>query len=410
MSDLRCVIVGAGHGASELCASLRSSGWEGPITVIGDEPLAPYHRPPLSKTQLDPNTEHAVQLIRPSSFYSDHTIELLTGERVTRIDRESQTVHTATHSIPYDRLVLCTGSTHITPPIEGIDHPYCFQLRTAEDAAAVRSQLAAATRCVVIGAGFIGLEVAASLRKQGLDVTVLELAPRVLARVTSPGISTYFEALHRERGVAIQTGVSVTAIREIDQHLEVVTASGATFQGDFVVLGVGAQSDSHLAEAAGIDVDNGVLVNPFNQTSDPNIYALGDCCRMRSSSLRLESVQNAVDQARTVAKALVGNPTAHDALPWFWSDQYDVKLQTAGLSAGYDQVVLRGTDTPGHAFSAWYFREGRFIAVDAVNDSIAYAVAGKLLKGDLHPDPAWIADPAIETKTLLKKAKEQAHV
>ena len=409
----RVVIVGAGHGAAQLCVSLVESGWKGSITLIGDEPVLPYHRPPLSKTQLDPAVDHELQLIRPATFYQSAGIEFISGTRVEHIDRTAKFVRAGDRTIAYDTLVLCTGSVHRNPPIKGIDHPCVFRLRTAADAAAIRGTIAAASSAVIIGAGFIGLEIAASLRSLGRAVTVLEAAPRVLSRVTSPTLSTFYEALHRQHGVTLHTGILAGEIRETSHGLVVITSTGETHHGDFVVVGTGAAACTDLAEAADIAVDNGIRVDAFNRTSDPDIYALGDCCTqwhpLYQQWLRLESVQHAGDQARTVAGALTGNPHPHTALPWFWSDQYDVKLQIAGVSTGYDAMVLRGRPESGPPFSAWYFKAGALLAVDGVNDSVAYAVGTKLLKSGRQPDPTHLADVTIDLKTILKDAKESHH-
>ncbi|MGC6424316.1 MAG: NAD(P)/FAD-dependent oxidoreductase [Lentimonas sp.] len=406
-----CVIVGAGHASAQLCASLRQANWDGPITLIGGESHFPYHRPPLSKTQLDPAADNALQLLRPENFYETNQIDLKLGTMVDAIDRDKKEVKFGGELIAYDKLVLCTGSIHRRPPIDGINNDKVFVLQTAGDAEKIRAASVNGNRVVIVGGGFIGLEVAASLSKRGLEVTVLELASRVLSRVTSREVSTFFEELHTSKGVNLKTGVTVNAIEETESGLAIRAADGQTFEANFVVLGAGATANSALAEAAGLAVDNGIEVNEFNQTTDPDIYAIGDCCRQFQSlyqtSLRLESVQNAVDQAKTAAFALTGNPKPHDALPWFWSDQYDVKLQIAGVSNGYDRVVVRGTPRPGNSFSTWYFRGDQLLAVDAINDAIVYAVGTKLLKAGWNPSAEDISNPDLETKQLLAIAKEK---
>jgi len=406
-----CVIIGAGHGAAQLCASLRHERWEGPVTLIGAEPFLPYHRPPLSKTQLDPDGDTTLQLIKPKEFYACHQIDTKLGVRVSAIDRERKTVKTDAGEIAYDKLVLCLGSLHRRPHIDGIGHEKVFVLQTATHAEALRHAAKPGSRVVIIGGGFIGLEVAASLRKRSLDVTVLELTPRVLSRVTSPEVSGYFENLHRSHGVSLHTGVSVTGIEDCGSGLKVLAAEGQEYAADFVVLGAGAVANTALAETAGLETANGILVDEFNRTSAPDIYALGDCCNqfrpLYQQRMRLESVQNAVDQARTVAASLAEKAVPHDALPWFWSDQYDSKLQIAGVSTGYERVIVRGATEPGGDFSAWYYRGEKLLAVDAVNDSLAYAVGTKLLKAGLHPAPEDVANKNLETKQLHTKAKEQ---
>ncbi len=409
----RCVIVGAGHGAAQLCASLAAAKWDGCITLIGEEPHLPYHRPALSKTQLDPEGDHALQLIRPEDFYHANRVEFLSGTIAERIDRTARCVEAGGRSIAYDKLVLCTGSIHRLPPIAGMNLPGVFTLRTAADAAGIRHAVAAASRVVVIGGGFIGLEVAASLRKRGCGVAVLELADRVLARVTSPAVSDFFETLHRGRGVDLRTGIGAREIRKSEGGMEVVVSDESTIACDAVVIGTGAAPNTSLAEEAGLHVDNGIRVDAWNVSSDPDIFALGDCCSQHhplyDRVLRLESVQNALEQAKTVAGVLTGHPRPHDALPWFWSHQYDVKLQIAGVSHGYDAVVIRGIPEPGASFSAWYFRNGGLLAVDAVNDAAAYATGTKLLKLGARPDPDRLKDSSVSLKEILQQAKETEH-
>ncbi|MEM0914617.1 MAG: FAD-dependent oxidoreductase [Planctomycetota bacterium] len=405
----RCVIVGAGHAAAQLCASLHQGGWPGSVTLIGEEDHAPYHRPPLSKAQLDPQADEEVQLIRPIAFYDEAEVTRITGQRVTAIDRANKQVAFGGQTLGYDTLVLSTGSKHRLPPIPGIDLPHVMSLHKATDAERIKAKTESAKRIVVIGAGFIGLEVAASLRKHGVHVTVLELSDRVLSRVTTPEVSSYFEDLHRGNGVRLLTDVSASNIAERGDGLEVTTSQGETLPADFVVVGAGAAANDDLARDAGLDVDNGIVVNEFNQTSDPAIYAMGDCCNQHhplyDTRLRLESVQNATDQAKTVAKSMLGRPAAHDALPWFWSDQYDVKFQIAGISTDHSAAVSRGEPTPGEPFSVWYFDGDRLIAVDAVNDARAYTVGSKLIPKRGRPDPAAIADPSVDLKTILKSAQ-----
>ncbi len=405
-AEQRCVIVGAGHAAAQLCASLRQAQWPGSITLVGDEPSVPYHRPPLSKSRLDPGADSALQMIRPTDFYAKQQVELRLGHTVRAIDREERTVDVGHAKLPYDVLVLATGSLNRLPPITGIEHPRVFSLRTAADAEALRAQVENAQHVAVIGAGFIGLEVAAALRKIGRDVTVLEMSNRVLSRVTSPAVSTYFEALHRDHGVTLRTGVSVSMIQEKQGQLDLLEDDHSVVcRADLIVLGAGARPNDDLARLAELDVNNGILVDEANRTSDPAIFAMGDCCNqfrpLYQTRLRLESVQNATDQAKIIAAAICGLPLPAETLPWFWSDQYDVKLQIAGVSSGYDQCIVRGVAEPGSSFSAWYLQEGRLIAVDAINDPRAYVVASKLILRGARPSPQVLADTGRELKELL---------
>ncbi len=403
----KLVILGAGHAAAQLCASLAQARWPGRVTVVGDEPTAPYHRPPLSKTHLDPAADPPVQLIRPLDAYAGQGVELRLGQTARSIDREARTVDVGHDHVPYDTLVLATGSLGRRPPITGIEHPRVFSLRTAADAAALRAGVRDARRVAIIGAGFIGLEVASSLRKAGRDVTVLQVGSRVLSRVTSPPVSAFFEALHRCHNVDLRTGVSVTLVEEEADGLLALSAGdqGVVCRADVVVVGTGARPNDDLARLAGIEVNNGVLVDDRHRTSDPAVLAMGDCCNQvhptYGARLRLESVQNATDGAKAVAATVCGLPAAAPTLPWFWSDQYDVKLQIAGLATGYDQCVIRGDPVPGSAFSAWYLKHGRLIAVDAVNDPRAYVVGSKLIPRGARPAADVLADRGRDLKDLL---------
>ena len=411
----RLVIVGAGHAAAQLCDSLRSYHQLGDVTIIGDEPLPPYHRPPLSKAHLQtpgPDPTTPPRGIRPETFYQQHGITLRLGKPVHRIDRKNQTVHVGNDRLPYDTLVLATGSTHRRPPIPGIQHPRVFALRTAADADRLRQALAQARHAAIIGAGFIGLEVAAALRQRGLRVTVFETAPRVLSRVTCPVVSTYFQQLHRQHGVDLRTRASVTSIRTEENHLCLdIQDHAPACECDLVVLGAGAAPNDQLARSAGLDTDNGIVVDSHQRTSDPAIYAMGDCCCAPQprchARLRIESVQNANDQARAVAAAIAGQPVPEPPPPWFWSDQYDVKLQTVGLSADHDQQVVRGQPRPGSPFSVWYLKQQTLLAVDAVNQPRDYVLAGKLIRNAARPDPQRLADPRLDLASLMPLTTRQ---
>ncbi|MEM1012494.1 MAG: FAD/NAD(P)-binding oxidoreductase [Planctomycetota bacterium] len=407
--DDHCVIVGGGHAAAQLCASLRQAKWRGPITLIADEPVVPYHRPPLSKTQLDPNGDSDLQLIRPTDFYEDQGIQLRLDQRAEAIDRDAKTVQVGDASIEYTSLVLATGSKHLRPPISGIDHDLVSSLRTAAEAEAVRDATRDADRVAIIGAGFIGLEVAASLRKLGRSVTVFEMADRVLSRVTCEAVSDFFEALHRGHDVDLRTGTAVASIDPSSGGLALRDKAGETLcEVDFVVVGAGAAPNDDLARACGLDVDNGIVVDEMNRTSDPSIYAMGDCCNqfhpLYETRLRLESVQNATDQAKRVAAAIAGATQLKTTLPWFWSDQYDVKLQIAGVSTGYDRCVVRGKAEPGQSFSAWYLRDETLIAVDAINEAKSYVIGSKLIPKQIKPPAESLADVSFELKDLLKSS------
>ncbi len=405
-----CVIVGGGHAGAQCALSLRRLGWSGRITVVGDEPIHPYHRPPLSKGYLKGEATFDQILIRPVSVYAQQAIEFRLDARVVEIDRAKRAAILADGAaLAYDKLVLATGSHNRKPPIEGIDLPGVHLLRTANECDTLRGAIAGASRALILGGGFIGLEVAASLRRQGREVTVLEREPRILSRVTSPEMAKVLHGIHREEGVEIHTGVTVSAIRRGAGLYRVETKEHAEYAAELVVAGTGAAPNTLLAEAAGLAVDNGIRVDAACRTSDPDIFAIGDCtCQhhpMYERDIRLECVQNATDQARTAASAIAGHPIPPRALPWFWSDQYDIKLQMAGLSNGYDDMVLRRHPGLPRSLSAWYFMGERLIAVAAVNDAIAYTVGSKLISLGKAVDRTRIADPNVDIKTLMDNVR-----
>jgi 3-phenylpropionate/trans-cinnamate dioxygenase ferredoxin reductase subunit len=405
MTSDRCVILGAGHAAASCALALRKEGWTGPITMVGDEPSPPYHRPPLSKAYVKGEVTRESLLIRPAAVYEQQRIQLVLGVRAEEIDRARRHIRLGDGALlPYDRLVLATGSLNRRPPIDGLERPGVFFLRTAADADALREASAGAGRVVLVGGGYIGLELAASFRSRGLSVTLLEKGPRILSRVTAPELSAFFQAAHEEEGVAIHAGVTVAEIRGAAPSLRVVTRDGDSHEADLVIVGTGAAPNTALAAAAGLEVEQGIVVDGQNRTSDPGIYAIGDCARqfhpLYERALQLASVQNATDQAKTAAAALTGKPVPPRPLPWFWSDQFNIKLQIAGLSAGYTSLVLRGAPDRRRSFSAWYFRGPRLLAVDAVNDPAAYVTGRQLIERQEAPDPAAVADPSRDLKSL----------
>jgi 3-phenylpropionate/trans-cinnamate dioxygenase ferredoxin reductase subunit len=370
--------------------------------LIGEEPELPYQRPPLSKRFLQENI--ALELLRPDSFYATRDIQVLTGRRVDHIDRKNKTLLLGDDSLPYDKLILAIGSRHRVPALPGLEgNPHVFFLRTAAEARRIRASIPGASRAVLIGGGYIGLEVAASLRQAGLEVNLLEMEDRVLSRVTSPEVSAWFEALHQEQGVTIHNRVRVTSLVNTENGVDVRTDSLGTLSADLVIMGTGALANSRIAEEAGLEISNGIQVNKSNQTSDPDILAIGDCCTqwhaLYQRALRLESVQNALDQAKQAARALCGKSPAPAPVPWFWSDQYKTKLQIAGLSQGYDRLVIRESSLQQK--SAWYFKRGRLLSVDAFNDPKSYVVASRLLREQRSPRPEDVANPDIELKSLL---------
>lgn len=408
-----CVIIGAGHAAAQCALSMRKDGWTGAITIVGDEPSPPYHRPPLSKAYLKREETPEQMWIRPLAAYEHNRIMLRTGARATGIDRVAKRVLLQTgEALGFERLVLATGSICRRPPIPGLDLPGVFFLRTLADAEAIREAAQSSARAVIIGGGYIGLEMAASFRALGLAVTVLEREERLLARIAPPAVSDFFRTLHESRGVQVRTGVRVERIEQFERKLR-VSAQECAFEADLVVVGVGVAPAIELAVSAGLETDDGILVDEACRTSDPSIFAIGDCARQHhplyDRLVRLESVQNAVDMGKTAAAAIAGKPIPPRPLPWFWSDQYDVKLQMAGLSRPDADVFVRGEPTPGRAFSVWRLHDGRVIAVDAVNDPTAYVVGGRLAAARAHIDPRRLIDPSCPLKSLLDAAKETPH-
>jgi 3-phenylpropionate/trans-cinnamate dioxygenase ferredoxin reductase subunit len=401
----RIVVVGAGHAAGQLAVSLRQQGFDGSIQVIGEEPQPPYQRPPLSKGFLAGETDAASLAFRRPGYYEKHAVELLLDTRVEAIDRAAKSIRLADgQTIGYDRLALTTGARVRRLAVPGVELAGIHYLRTIADVDAIQPAFRPGTRLVVVGGGYIGLEVAAVAIGLGLQVTVLEMAPRVLDRVTSPVVAQFFARIHGERGVAIRTGAAVSGFEGEGRVDRVLCADGSRIEADLVIVGIGVVPNQELAAAAGLTVDDGIVVDRHAVTSDSEIVAAGDCTRHPSAfatkRVRLESVQNAVDQAKTAAATLCGNDLPYDTVPWFWSDQYDLKLQIAGLSTGYDEVVLRG-DPEQRSFAAFYFGDGRLLAVDAINRPPEYMWARRMLAERRTIDRAHLADPTVPLVELV---------
>ncbi len=385
-ADQTCLILGAGHAGSQLAVQLRKEGWIGKIVLIGDEPQLPYHRPPLSKTVLAGEKTLDNVLLRPRAMYDTNQIELRIGEQAVEILREEKLVKLSTDEmLTYDRLALCLGARVIRLPL-GEHLKGVFYLRNAADVVAIKTMLKPGTNAVIIGGGYIGLEAAAVLNSLGLQVTVLERTERVLQRVTSEPVSEFFTRLHQSHGVNIVSGAEVSAINGAVNVESVQCADGSRFAADIVIIGIGVVPETALAAEAGLRIDNGILVNEFAQTSDPCIYAAGDCTSHPSSlyqrQIRLESVQNANDQARIAAAGICGKPVSYNTVPWFWSDQYDIKLQSVGLSFGSDTLVLRGNpeDAEGKGFIVLYGRDGQLIAADCINRPRDFLICKRLVQ------------------------------
>ncbi len=381
-----CVIVGAGHAGSQLAIQLRKEGWTGRITLLGDETPLPYHRPPLSKAVLaGEKTLHEIAL-RPQLMYDNSSVELCLGEKAVEILREKKILKLQSgRLLPYDKLALCLGARVIKLPL-GENLCGVFYLRNAADVDAIKQDLAPNKRVVIIGGGYIGLEAAAVLQSLGLHVTVLERATRILQRVTSEPVSDYFTRLHQDKGIKIITGVEVTAINGKEFVESVQCIDGSQYPADIVIIGIGVVPETALAAAAGLTIENGIKVNQFAQTSDASIYAVGDCASHPSflyqSRIRLESVQNANDQARVAAANLCGKPTLYNSVPWFWSDQYTTKLQSVGLSNHFDSLLVRGdpTNVESGNFTILYGRNGHLIAADCINMPKEFLAAKRLVQ------------------------------
>ena len=399
------VIAGAGHAAGQLVATLRQKKYPGRIVLVGEEPWLPYQRPPLSKKFLAGELEAERLYVKPASFYDAPDIETRLSTRVEAIDRAEHSIRTSDgKTIPYTQLVIATGSRVRRLMVPGSELAGIHYLRDIRDVDAIRQGLASARHLVIVGAGYIGLEVAAVARRLGHEVTVVEMAGRVMSRVVSPELSAFYESVHRDEGVALELDTGIEGFSgESGQVTGVTTTGGRTIPADLVVVGVGILPNSELAADAGLPVDDGIIVDERCATADPDVYAIGDCTahpsRIYGGRLRLESVQNALEQAKVVATNLCGGDLVYDQVPWFWSDQYDIKLQIVGLSRGYDQTVMRG-DPATRSFSCVYLREGQMIAIDAVNAPKDFMQAKALIAGGVRPDPRLLADPHTPLKTF----------
>lgn len=383
------VILGAGQAAASAAAKLRASGHDGRITIIGQEPVAPYQRPPLSKSYLLGEMGLDRLTLRSPEWWSDNRISLHLAERALEIDPAARKVTTDRQVIGYDRLILTLGATpRRLPASVGGDLPGVHTIRNLSDIDALGPELQPGRNLVVIGGGYIGLEAAAVARKLGLNVTLVEAAPRILGRVAASETADMIRALHIDHGVTILEGTPLSRITGKDRATGIALCDGRMLAADLVVCGIGVAPETALASAAGLAVDNGISVDSFGRTSDPAIWAAGDCASISTDRgrLRLESVGNAIDMAEQVAANIMGAETPYLPKPWFWSDQFDAKLQIAGLGTGHDRTVLRIGDAP-HSGSTWYFREGRLIAVDALNDARAYMVGKRLVDAGRSPTP-----------------------
>jgi len=399
------LIVGAGHGGFQVALSLRQLGFKERICLINDEAHLPYQRPPLSKAYLKGSGGPETLMFRPEKFYADQRIELI-GDRAVAIDRAARKLKLASGgALDYGHLVLATGARNRLIDIPNANLANVRYLRILDDSEDLRRRIAASKRVVVIGAGFIGLEFAATARIKGLEVDVLELASRVMARAVTAEVSDYFQARHKEAGIRVHLGVQATAIEAKGEEVTGISLSdGRHIPADLVVVGVGVLPNVELAANAGLPVASGIIVNQHLLTSDNQISAIGDCALFQSprfgGSLRLESVQNATDHGKCVAARLTGDDQVYDGMPWFWSDQGDDKLQIAGLTTGYDQVVMRG-DPAQKAFSAFCYRDGKLVGIESVNRAGEHMFGRRFLPMDRALPPEQAADPKFDLKKAL---------
>ncbi|NWL81019.1 pyridine nucleotide-disulfide oxidoreductase [Pseudomonas taiwanensis] len=404
------VIVGGGHAGSEAAVSLRQNGFDGRILIISDEPGLPYQRPPLSKAFLAGTLGAEALPIRPAATYEKSGIEILNGTSVSGVDLEGHSVQLADgSSLTWTHLVLATGSRARRLQVAGLGERQpdnLHYLRSQADAERLRDQLVEGQRLVIVGGGYIGLEVAAAAQKAGLKVTVLEAQPRVLARVTAPEVSSFYEQVHRAAGVelCLNAQLEQVCLDVTGQTVEaLVTTDGTRIPVDLMLVGVGAIANTELAEQAGLAVENGILVDEFSRTSTADVYAIGDCSNYPSAlygcRMRLESIPNAIEQARAAASSITGKQAPYSSLPWFWSDQYDLKLQIAGINQGYDEVVLRGSKAL-RSFAAFYLSKGRLIAADCINRQQEFMAIKKLVQAGFSGDVELLVDESVSLKDL----------
>jgi len=396
------VIIGAGQAGAQAIASLRGEGFEGSITMVGEEPFLPYQRPPLSKAYLQGKLERERLFLKPETFYTDAKAELILNVAAAAIDREKKQIMLVDgREIPYDKLLLATG-TRVRPIVVPNAHlKEIHYLRSIADVDTLRAVFQPGKRLAIVGGGYIGLEVAAVAVKHGLDVTVFEAMDRLMQRAVSPQVSAFYEEAHRAAGVKIHFNTTVEKFEGGD-HLEGVTAAGQTWPADIALVGIGVLPNEEIARDAGLAVSNGIVVDNCTRTDDPSIFAAGDCTwhpGREDVFLRLESVQNAIDQAKHAALAMVGKPTCYAEVPWFWSDQYDLKLQIAGLGRPGDRHVLRG-DPAARKFAVFHLRDGKIAAVEAVNAASEYLVGRKFIAEGKMVDAEKLADLSIPMKTM----------
>ena len=398
----KIVIIGAGQAAAQAIGSLRAEAYAGALTVIGEEPFPPYQRPPLSKAYLSGEFARDRLFLRPESFYVESQCTMVLNTRATKIDRAAKRVQLSDGaSVPYDRLLIATGARVRTLPLRGSELKHVHYLRGIADVDAIRNSLVLGARLAVVGGGYIGLEVAAVAVKRGVDVTVIEAADRVMVRAVTPRVSAFYESVHRSAGVKFVLNATAQAF-EGKTSVESVVTNAGKIPADVVLVGVGIVPNQEIAADAGLSCNNGIVVDEYTATSDPDIFAAGDCTNhpaFAGGRCRLESVQNAIDQAKHAALAMVGRPSAYHEVPWFWSDQYDLKLQIAGLARPEDVVVLRG-DPASRKFAAFHLRDGIVAAVEAINSAPEYIAGRRLIAARARVAPERLADPSVPARAF----------
>ncbi|MCR8923144.1 FAD-dependent oxidoreductase [Dasania sp. GY-MA-18] len=405
-----CIIIGGSHTASQLASSLIQEGWEGNITIVSNESHPPYHRPPLSKDFLLGKKSPKDILIRPDEFYKKNNIEVRLNSTVKAIDRKNKTVTLENEEkLSYNKLAICTGSRARKFNIPGSKLKGVAYLRSIDDVNVIKNSIDQYHKAIIVGGGYIGLETAAMLKSIGLDVTVLEMAPRILARVAAPALSEFYTRIHEEQGVSIKTGVTVSALTGIDRVNKVICEDGRVYDADLVIIGIGVTPNIELANEVGLEIMNGIVVNQHCQTIDPDVFSAGDCANyfnpFYQQYTRLESVANANEQAKTAASSICNNRNIHNTAPWFWSDQYDLKLQMVGLNQNHDEMVLRGNPNTNRSFSAFYLKEGKVIAADCVNRPQEFMLAKQIINKNLSIPPKLLADETITPKQLMDFAE-----
>lgn len=397
------VIIGAGQAGSSAAFKLRTLGYEGPITLIGDEAYPPYQRPPLSKAYLLGELAQERLFLKSEASYDEHNIRLMLGRAVTSIDPSEQVVAVGDETLNYDELILTTGSTPIALPASmGGSLDSVYSIRTLADIDAMAPEFVKGRKVLIVGGGYIGLEAAAVSAKKGLDVTVVEMADRILQRVAALETSDYFRELHQSHGVKIHEGVGLARLTGESRVTGAKLSNGDTIDVDFVLVGIGIRPNIALVEEAGIKIENGIETDAFGSTSMPHVWAAGDCASFpfNDKRIRLESVPNAIGQAEAIAANIMGAQTEYIAKPWFWSDQFDLKLQIAGLNTGFDRVIVRGGSRP-EPVSHWYYSGEKLLAVDAMNAPREFMIGRRLIENGKSPDPVAIANPETDLKSLL---------